>query len=111
LQSGIHPTSQKAAKSVIFIMGAAASFLALKNEYKDLTKESCFKKLHQKLADLKGTVGTTQSELNQIKNVNLRNNLSHRLHFRSLEINIENFGKSLQHESDLQKALNAKKIN
>jgi len=39
----------------------------------------------------------------------LRNNLSHRLHFRSLEINIENFGKSLQHESDLQKVLNAKK--
>jgi hypothetical protein len=67
LQSGIHPTIKQAAKSFIFIMGAAASFLALKNEYKDLTKESCFKELNQKLADLKGVVGTTKKEINQIK--------------------------------------------
>jgi len=53
LQSGLHPTLQNAAKGFIFIMGAAASFVALKNEYKDLTTEGYLKELQQKLADLK----------------------------------------------------------
>jgi hypothetical protein len=52
----LHPTIKQAAKSFIFIMGAAASFLALKNEYKDLTKESCLQELNNKLAELRGVL-------------------------------------------------------
>jgi hypothetical protein len=53
LQAGLHPTFKNAAKNFLMVMGAGASYVALKNEYKDLTKESTLQAGNKNLADMK----------------------------------------------------------
>jgi 6-phosphofructokinase len=107
----LHPTFKNTAKTFVSVMGAAASFVALKSEYKDLTKESIFQELQAKLTEIKGSLQSARKELQQVKSTQAQINYSNKLHIKSIEMNLEIYHQNFKHESELQKELQAQKIN
>ena len=111
LQSGLHPTIQRAAKGILYGLGAVSGFIAIKNEYLDLTKESTKKAIEAKIAQIISDLIQARKHGDEITDTQIRANFFHKVRYKALEINIGEIREIINEESELIQILKAQRID